>query len=77
MDVFPMLVPEGWPVTLENCRPGAILVCPVETDKEPLICFKSEYRTDAGKIEAYNGAGEFLCIEPGDLVQPITIEWNV
>ena len=77
MNQFPMLIPDGWPVQLADCRPGPILVCPVDAADDPQLCFKSEYKTDAGKIEAYNSAGEFLCIEPSHMVQPVTLQWSV
>jgi hypothetical protein len=62
------VVPEGWPCTLEECPPGHF------THKDQL-CFKTEYR-DAGKIEAYNSAGEFFCGDSNKtIVQPVIHVW--
>jgi hypothetical protein len=40
------------------------------------LCFKSQYRTNLGQIEGYNSAGEYLCIEDGETVQPVRAEWR-
>jgi hypothetical protein len=62
-----VLNPIGWECSLEECPPGAFLY-----NKQ--VCFKSEYRTSNGAIEAYNSAGEFFCGE--NKVQPLEYEWE-
>ena len=47
-----VLVPVGWPCSLEECPPGAFLFA------EEHVGFKSEYRRSDGKPEAFNEAGE-------------------
>ena len=67
--------PDGWPFTYESAPPGYILV-------DDQLCFKSEYRVQDSskkghyKIEGYNSAGEFLCIEKDHIVQPVSAEWQ-
>lgn len=63
-----IIVPDGWPCRLDQASPG-----PFVTLEHPhLLCFKSEYRHDDGRVMAYNSAGEFFCGD-GDkhIVQPV------
>lgn len=63
-----LLKPDGFKCTLEECKPGLFL-------SGNNLCFKTEYRTEpSGRVEAYNGAGEFYCGE--GLVQPLVEEWD-
>ena len=62
-----LLKPNGFECTIEECQPGLFL-----SGSE--LCFKSEYMTDKGTIEAYNSAGEFYCGKC--LVQPLIAEWE-
>jgi hypothetical protein len=62
-----LIVPDGWPCTLEECRPGMF----VTLDLPDLICFKSEYTT-VGKPDAYNSGGEYFC-DNGELIQPVIL----
>lgn len=64
-----VLVPNGWPCSLNECPSGALIV-------DNTLAFKSEYRTNEGKIEAYNEAGEFLCVGSDALVQPVNAIWE-
>jgi len=71
-----VLKPEGWACTLEECPAGLFVF-------NDSICFKSEYRTDEGQLEAYNEAGEFFWggtktySERAKLVvQPVISEWE-
>ena len=70
--------PDGWPCTLAECPPGHMVsVALYQGDNR--VWFKSEYFTSTGKIEAYeayNEAGEYLCLGPDDLVQPIVFVWE-
>ena len=61
-----VMVPEGWPCTLAECRPGHFVF-----DGQHLG-FKSEYQTSTGRIEAFNEAGEYFYPPNGDvtMVQP-------
>ncbi len=43
---------------------------------EDQLCFKSEYHTEAGRIEAFNAAGEYLCVDPSTIVQPVAFRWE-
>ncbi len=65
--------PNGWPCTLADCPPGHMAGT---GERAKSVWFKSEYFTDKGKIEAYNEAGEFLCVEPHEMVQPIVFVWE-
>lgn len=52
-----IIVPQGWPCTLAEAPPG-----PFVTPENPeLLCFKTEYHHDDGRVMAYNSAGEFFC----------------
>lgn len=61
------LVPDGWPCTLEDCPPGPFLF-------KNTLCFKSEYRSPKGKVDAYNEAGEYFHGEGP--VQPLKAIWE-
>ena len=41
-----------------------------------LLCFKSEYHTESGKMEVFNEGGEYLSIKNNDMVQPVKPEWT-
>jgi len=64
------IVPEDWPCTLEDLRPGAF----VSGSHPTLLCLKSEYRNEDGRIDAYNSAGEFWCGDPSEMLWPVSIE---
>lgn len=60
-----LIVPDGWPCTVGECPPGPF----VTLENPELLCFKSEYGDNDGKLDVYNSAGEFF---HGDgLVQPV------
>lgn len=63
------LMPADFEMTLMECPPGHFLF-----DGQH-VGFKSEYRTEAGKIEAYNEAGEFFCGGEDKKVMPLFPEW--
>lgn len=64
-----VLNPNGWPCELSECPPGHFIELEYQT-----LCFKSEYRNENGRIEAYNSGGEFF---HGDgLVQPVIAVWE-
>lgn len=72
-----VIKPDGWICTFEECRPGHFLT---EGD---YLCFKSEYKSDHDKADAYNEAGEYFwggtttTKERNQLkVQPVTPEWE-
>ena len=46
-----IIVPDGWPCTLEACRPGFFVF-------DNRLCFKSEYTNDNGHLEAFCESGE-------------------
>ena len=48
-----VIKPDGWPCTLAACPPGPFVW-------QDSLCFKSEYRTPEGKIEAFCDSGEFF-----------------
>ena len=60
--------PEGWPCSLEEAPAGPF----VTLDKPHLLCFKSEYHHDDGRIIAYNSAGEFFCTQDAR-IQPVSM----
>lgn len=64
-----VITPDGWPCRYVDAPPGPIMVA-------EQLCFKSQYRTNLGQIEGYNSAGEYLCIEDGETVQPVRAEWR-
>jgi hypothetical protein len=55
--------PDGWKCTLEECLPGFFVY-------DDILCFKGEYS------KSFNEAGEFLCVDDGDLVQPVKPIWE-
>ncbi len=69
-----VLKPNNFPCTLRECPPGPFLFNDVP-------CFKSEYRHNNGRIDAYNQAGEFFCAN-GEadvnavIVQPLEWFWE-
>lgn len=76
-----IVVPDGWKCTLEECPPGFF----VRTHSEGVntLCFKTEYREDDGKIQAFNEAGEwFACGASSEeerrllIVQPVIAKWE-
>ena len=62
------IMPYGWACTLAEAPPG-----PFVTIENPgLLCFKSEYHEEDGKVRAFNSAGEFFCAEGNATkVQPV------
>jgi len=61
-----ILKPDGWPLTIEECPPGAF-------EYEEQVCFKTEYGTEAD-LQVFNSAGETF--QPRKiLVQPLDYEW--
>ena len=58
-----IILPNGWKCTLEECPPGHFTF-------EDSLYFKGDY----GK--SFNGAGEFLCLEDSELVQPVRAHWE-
>ena len=68
--------PSGWPCTLEEADPGPFIV----EEHPDMLCFKSEYHHDDGRVMSFNGAGEFATFKNVDVVQPVKmvlIEWDV
>ncbi len=64
-----IIIPVGWPCSLKEARPGPF----VTLDNPELLCFKSEYHHNDGRVEAYNSAGEFFCGD-GDAQQVQMVE---
>jgi len=69
------IVPYGWPCSLEQCAPGHF----VYNDN---LCFKTEYITQQGKLEAYCETGEFFVggatteeLRCQLMVQPVVAVW--
>lgn len=62
-----VLVPDGWPCSLEECPPGLFL------SENKNIGLKSEYRPN-GKVEAFCDSGEYFCGE--GQVQPLRYYWE-
>lgn len=60
------LKPNGFPCTLEECPPGPFL-----HGKD--VCFKSEYHSNTGRIEAYCSSGE--AYHGTGLIQPLESVW--
>ena len=66
------ITPVEWPCTLAEAPRG-----PFVTLANPdLLCFKSEYHHDDGRVMAFNSAGEFFCGE-GDQTQVQPVEMTV
>ena len=62
------IVPVGWPCTLAEAQPGPF----VTLDYPDLLCFKSEYHHEDGRVMAYNSAGEYFCGKANDeMIQPV------
>lgn len=68
MSIQRKIVPDGWPCSLLEAPPG-----PFVTLTHPdLLCFKSEYAQDDGRVKAFNSAGEYFCGEGNsEIVQPV------
>ena len=71
-----ILEPNGWQCTFSECPAGLFVF-------NDSVCFKSEYCTDKGELEAYNEAGEFFWggtesykIREELIVQPVIAEWE-
>lgn len=63
-----IITPVGWPCTLAEAPPGPF----VTLEHPDLLCFKSEYHHDNGRVMAYNSAGEFFCGKGNEhQVQPV------
>lgn len=60
------IVPLGWPCSLEAAPPGPF----VTTEDPDLLCFKSEYRHEDGRVMAFNSAGEYF-VSHYATVQPV------
>ena len=65
--------PKGWPCSLEDCGPGHFV-------KDDQLLFKSEYRTEAGQIEAFCCSGEYFSCShmtqserAAQIVQPVEL----
>ena len=69
--------PFGWPMLLNEVRPGLILVVNGNTPNQHFMGFKSEYRHDNSfRPMAFNESGEFLCVDDDRLVQAVDIVWE-
>ncbi|KKN52653.1 hypothetical protein LCGC14_0610470 [marine sediment metagenome] len=64
-----ILLPIDWPQNLKDIPPGPF----VTIANLDLLCFKSEYHHDDGRVMAFNSAGEFFCGE-GDLQKVIPVQ---
>jgi len=64
-----IIVPNGWPCTLSEATPGPF----VTLENPELLCFKSEYHEQDGRVRAFNSAGEFFCGEADEIVQPVSM----
>ena len=64
-----VLEPDGWACKLSEAQPGPFL------HSEDHLGFKSEYRTDDGRVMAYNEAGEFFAVGDDAIVQPLKPVW--
>lgn len=62
--------PYNFPCTIEECPPGFFIF------EGLYLGFKSEYRTESGKIEVYNSAGEHFQYNENTLVQPVDYSWE-
>lgn len=62
-----LIVPVGWPCSLEECPPGHF----ISLEYPDMLCFKSEYgmAPEHRNVEAFNCAGEYFHGE--GLVQPV------
>lgn len=59
------IVPDGWPVKVEECPPG-FFMC------DDQLCFRNEY----GQNGIFNSAGEYF-VTRGIMVQPVIYEWEL
>ncbi len=48
-----VILPDGWPCSLADCRPGFFMF-------HEALCLKTGYRKPDGDLEAYNKAGEIF-----------------
>jgi len=60
------VIPEGWPCTIEECRPGHFVY-------KDQLCFKTEYKSE-NDIEVFCESGESFCPRKVD-VQPVSYHW--
>ncbi len=58
-----VVLPNGWPVELEECPAGFFV-------HNEQLCFKSEY----GDKDVFNSAGEYFCTRKIK-VQPVFYDW--
>jgi len=64
------LVPNGWPCKLRDAPEGMF----VTEDNPDLVCFKTEYNMEDGRVMAFNSGGEYFYGDGDDeLVQPVTL----
>lgn len=70
-----VLKPEGWSCSLDECPSGLFLY-------NDNVCFKTEYHTTDGLVEAYCESGEVfvggVSSKERDnlIVQPLVSEWD-
>ena len=65
------IVPEGWPCRLAEAPNGMF----VTLENPNLICFKSEYYFENGRVKAFNSAGEYFHgSDDNRIVQPVRLE---
>ena len=64
------LIPVGFAQTIKECPPGHLLA------QNKYVGFKSEYCDEKGEPEVYNEAGEYFHGDPGELVIPLSPEWE-
>lgn len=64
------LVPDGWPCSLEECRPGHFVHDGIH------LGFKTEYRKENGSVMAFNEAGEYFCVTDVHKVQAVSAQWE-
>ena len=61
------LVPDGWPCPLSEIPPGHFIIL-----KYPdMLCFRSEYNVIKGKLEVFNGAGEYSNVDQSEMCQAV------
>lgn len=63
------IVHTNLPCSLAECPPGFFLY-------EWQLCFKSEYKRDGGKLEAFNSAGKCFCALDTVEVWPVDFRVN-
>lgn len=70
MTIKKLIVPNGWPCKLSEAPEGMFVM----TDYPDLICFKTEYYHNDGRVMAYNSAGESFCGKGDEeIVQPVQL----